>query len=321
MLSALTAFFVSTGACHSFELLLPIDCVIGQSCVIQNYVDIDESSSARDYACGHLTYDGHNGTDFRIPTLADSKRGVNVLAAADGIVERTRDGMDDIGLSQPSPSLAGRECGNGVVISHSDGWETQYCHLGEGSIRVKAGQPVSAGQSIGLVGLSGRTEFPHLHFTVRHNGRVVDPFSTKGTTGSCRGDASLWAPSIARFLDYRAQMVLNSGFSPRPITSEMIETGGALDSTLDSTSPALIGYVRTIGLRAGDVQQMTLIAPDGKIVADHKEAPLDHSKAQSVLFVGIRRPQDGWTAGTYKARYRVLRGQDTVLDHSFSRSF
>src|SRR5262249_35663984 len=50
----------------AFELGLPIDCEVGRSCVIQNYVDHDPSPNARDYQCGTLTYDGHNGTDFRL---------------------------------------------------------------------------------------------------------------------------------------------------------------------------------------------------------------------------------------------------------------
>ena len=86
---------------HAIEFGLPIDCDVGRNCVIQQYVDHDSSSKARDYQCGTLTYDGHNGTDFRLPNLAARRAGINVLAAAvelraivrngrliDGVLER-----------------------------------------------------------------------------------------------------------------------------------------------------------------------------------------------------------------------------------------
>jgi hypothetical protein len=72
------------------ELALPIACEVGQTCLIQNYVDHDPSGNARDYACGGQTYDGHNGIDIRLPSMAQQRAGVAVRAAADGVVRRTR---------------------------------------------------------------------------------------------------------------------------------------------------------------------------------------------------------------------------------------
>ena len=58
---------------QSIQLGLPIACEPGRTCYIQNYTDVDPSASARDYKCGTLTYDGHNGTDFRLPSLASQR--------------------------------------------------------------------------------------------------------------------------------------------------------------------------------------------------------------------------------------------------------
>src|SRR5262249_323708 len=149
-------------------------------------------------------YDKHNGIDIRLLDMAAQKRGVAVLAAAPGRVARLRDGVQDISIRTPgAPSVDGRECGNGVVIDHGGGWETQYCHLAQGSVRVKVGETVKAGTPLGLVGLSGDTEFPHLHITVRHAGQVVDPFAPVGTAaGTCVGQGvpagGLWTPQAAR---------------------------------------------------------------------------------------------------------------------------
>ena len=75
---------------QDISLRLPVACEVGRSCFVQNYVDRDASPAAGDYQCGTLTYDTHDGTDIRVPTLAAQKAGVDVVAAADGAVLRTR---------------------------------------------------------------------------------------------------------------------------------------------------------------------------------------------------------------------------------------
>ena len=58
---------VVVATAHAIELELPIDCEIGRTCAIQQYADHDPSPKSRDYQYGTLTYDTHNGTDFRLP--------------------------------------------------------------------------------------------------------------------------------------------------------------------------------------------------------------------------------------------------------------
>lgn len=314
-------FLVALPAARAIELGLPIDCEVGRICLVQNYVDHDRSGGVSDYQCGALTYDGHNGTDFRVPTTAMQRSGVAVLAVADGQVLRTRDGVADMSVSAPGArSVDGRECGNGAVIAHADGWETQYCHLARGSLRVKSGDQVRVGQPIGQVGLSGKTQFPHVHLTVRLRGEIVDPFAFGASDGSCGGGTALWSPSLREQLSYRAPAVLNTGFADGPVTMEQVDAGEGANLRLRQEGPALVAFVRAIGLRRGDVQRLSVTGPDGGNIVDQTEKPLERDKAQVLLYAGRKRPSEGFTAGHYRADYFVTRESRIVLQRTFEIS-
>lgn len=297
-----------------FELSLPIACEPGRDCFIQNYVDRDASDTAKDYRCGTLTYDDHNGTDFRLPTMQTQRKGVNVLAAADGRVLRIRNDVPDESLrGKDRKSVSGRECGNGVVIAHGENWQTQYCHMERGSVQVRPGQEVKTGEALGRVGLSGLTEYPHLHFTVRHRGDVVDPFAFGAPAGACGSGKMLWATSLHDRLAYQARAILNAGFAADAPTMSAIENGDAARNPPTAASPALVAFVRTIGLKSGDVQSLRLLSPGGQELAKSRLPPLDRNKAQNLLFVGKRLPAAGWERGTYRATYEVEQNGRIVL--------
>ena len=64
------------------------------------YVDHDPGPGVRDYMCGGLTGDGHKGTDIAIRDLAAMAAGVEVRAAAAGVVDALRDGMADVSVDE-----------------------------------------------------------------------------------------------------------------------------------------------------------------------------------------------------------------------------
>lgn len=297
------------------ELVLPVACRIGQDCLIQSYVDHDPGPAATDYLCHGRTYQGHDGTDFRVDSMDRQRGGVSVLAAAAGTVLRIRNDVADISIRDPAaPPLAGQDCGNGLVIAHKDGWETQYCHMARGSVLVTPGQTVAAGARLGRVGLSGNTEFPHLHLTVRHDGQVVDPFADGARPGQCGGGRSLWRASTGIAQSYRRGAVLAAGFATGPVSmADATEHGAAQTPKPDRTAPALVAFVQAVGLEAGDVQHLVLTDPAGAPLAENRAAPLDRDKAQTILFAGRRRPGTIWPAGLYHARYSVFRNGRVLI--------
>ncbi|MBE7217782.1 MAG: M23 family metallopeptidase [Caulobacteraceae bacterium] len=281
----------------------PLACELGRTCFVQRYLDRDPGPGARDYTCGTDTQDGHNGTDIRLRDFADMRRGVAVLAMASGRVARTRDGEPDVSVRERGlQNLDGRNCGNAVVIDHGNGWESQYCHMARGSVAVKPGEVVRAGQPIGRVGLSGETEFPHLHIGLSHAGAAVDPFAPGpgGTPpGACGSGASLWRHTPP----YLTRVVINTGFADRAVDMPAIEAGDIAPPT--PAAPILAAYARLIDLKRGDRLSLTLMAPGGQVLAPAAEPPLAHDEQIAYLLAGKRRPPSGWPRGVYRAVLKV----------------
>lgn len=88
--------------------------------------------------------------------------GQPVLAAAAGKIAFAEDKYDDNPVGKPSASAPKQ--GNSIVIDHGNGEFSMYAHLKRGSVRVKAGESVKAGQPIAQVGNTGNSPIPHLHF-------------------------------------------------------------------------------------------------------------------------------------------------------------
>jgi hypothetical protein len=316
LLGAVTGSFAQPE--QPLVLELPLNCRFGENCFIQQYFDHDNGSGAKDFRCGPMTYDGHDGTDLRLPSVAEEQKGIEVVAAAAGVVRGTRDGMDDVSVRLAGPeSVRGRECGNGVVLVHPGGWETQYCHMAKGSVRVSNGQSVSAGMVLGHAGMSGDAEFPHLHLSVRHGAEKVDPFAWGAAAGACSGGKSLWSEKAAAALVYRSPNILNAGFAPMPVSMDDVESGHAAETKLAVDSPNLLAFVRAIGLRQGDVQTLTVRGPGGVAFARTEVAPLDANKAQWLQFVGKKRTAEMWPRGVYEAQYEVKRDGATALVRRF----
>ncbi|MCC7272967.1 MAG: M23 family metallopeptidase [Alphaproteobacteria bacterium] len=293
---------------EDIRLGLPIACKPGRDCWVVNYVDLDPGPGRRDYRCGAMSYDGHSGTDIAIPDLKAMAAGVPVLAAATGVVRAVRNDMDDVNMRDVSDeAIANRNCGNAVVLTHPGGWETMYCHMRRGSVRVRPKETVAAGQPIGLVGLSGKTEFPHVHLTVRHNGKIVDPFVGTGGRDSCAlGRSPLWDPAALAALPYLPGAIHIAGIAGDRPDIKAARAGDLAAKTLPADAPALVLWTEIYNVVTGDTLRMRLLDPSGKPLTE-AEQRIEKDQARVFRSTGKRRPGERWPAGTYVGEIAYLR--------------
>ncbi|PJJ86136.1 peptidase M23-like protein [Brevirhabdus pacifica] len=299
------------------RLMLPLECELGLTCDFQNLVDHDPGPGTRDFQCGPLTYDGHMGTDIRVPDLAAMEAGVTVRAAAAGRVLRRRDGMADNDLA-PLPVASGqdaRDCGNGVLLDHGGGWQTQYCHMARGSVSVRAGDELPAGAPLGRVGLSGRTEFPHLHFSVTYKGQEVDPFSPTDVAqcplvalpegqpapAATEPAPTLWEPPLRP----RPGGFMRLGFSTALPELDQLRRGGVALKALPADAPALVLWGFGFAARGGDEVLLRIDGPDGPLV--DRRMPVEAPQAQFFRAAGLKREGEAWPPGPYTGLVELWR--------------
>ena len=273
---------------------MPLGCKAGTECFVQQYPDFDPGPGATDPFCGTKTYDGHDGTDIRVLSMADVKRGVPVLALGEGRVLRGRDGVPDRLVVSPEDrrSVAGKECGNGLVVALASGLEAQYCHLKQGSIAVRPGQTVKAGDVLGMVGASGNAAFPHVHITLRKDGDVIEPSTGRLLTAGCLADrdaaSPLWDKTAEAWLQAADDPILAIGLAGAPPLYDRLVQAGP-PAALKAGDTATVGWGWFANLAAGDRIHIVVTAPDGSVFSQTTSDPIPRAKAAFMQFTGRKR--------------------------------
>lgn len=283
---------------------MPLDCVLGETCVIEDYPNVDPTAAATDYRCGLKTRDGHSGTDFALLSFEQMETGVRVIAAADGRVEAIRNTRPDQPYV-PGTDLNGEECGNAVRINHGNGYQSVYCHMKLGSVRVTPGQRVVQGQLLGEVGLSGLTNYPHLHLTITQGSEIVDPFAPSQANACSEPFETLWLDTPA----YADAGLFTVGISDSVPDLDAVQTGIARRTVLSPTDTMVL-YAHIFQGNTHDRIELTMTGPEGNVF-DHT-ATLDQDQAQSMRAYGRRAPDAGWPKGDYRGYARLVRG-NTIL--------
>ena len=230
--------------------------------VIRNYVDQDTTAdSTRDWNCGKRTYDGHKGIDiFPYPYWfykMDNDQ-VEVVAAAPGTIVARADGRFDRQCEWVTGSTS-----NHVVIRHQDGSTARYVHLKKNSVTSKVvGQTVVTGEYLGVVGSSGISTNPHLHFEVSRTSstsQYVDPF---GGICNASNDSTLWINQLP-YIDPGIMKVSTNPISPVFPPCPETETPNEDSCFLGGVSAKFYIFVRD--QRAGTSAAMRILRPDGTV--------------------------------------------------------
>ena len=318
VLIAMSSVNASAGEDHP-TFVFPVDCKIGTSCWIPNYVDMKPGKGVLDYACGDATYDAqphdqHKGTDIAVLDMAAVRYGIPVFAAAAGDVLSQRDGIPDNDLNERTDKVvSSMACGNGVRIQHDNGYISQYCHMKKGSVFVMPGERLKRGQFIGQVGLSGWTEFPHLHFQVTKDGQVVDPFAGVDRQNRCGvGKHTLWDQKTLAAIPYEPTAIYNMGFASAKPDFKAIRSGLYKAKTFSTEVPALVVWADIFRVKKNDRLVLQIKNPRGQIIHD-KVVPITRTQVRYARFSGLRLKQAKWPVGTYQATVSLKRGTKTFV--------
>lgn len=302
---------------HHSNLLLasPIDCSQNSDCWIVNYVDVNPSNINEDFHCNVKTYDGHKGTDFAVPSYQAFEEGVNILAVADGTVLRIRNGETDSLKNEEELDVIRqqqKECGNAILLQHRDGYQTIYCHLKKDSLKVLPDQQVKAGEVIAQLGLSGITEFPHVHLGVMKDGIVLDPFTGQSNQAGCGQDPiSMWHPDS--HITYHQAAIFDARFEMNPPDFDAIERGAKSPEIIPLDSPALLVWAGFYNVEKGDVISISIESPEGEEIASMTR----HSKKDRALQYYYTGKKTGNSLilkrGNYKATIQLSRKEKGKL--------
>lgn len=143
-------------------------------------------------------YDEHDGSDYLLEGSFDTMDAgsATIIAAADGVVVDTEeDQYDHCHTENAEVTCDGHPIrGNYVILEHENGLVTRYWHLMTDSVEVAIGDEVACGDLLGMMGSSGVSTMPHLHFEVNvgdRDGEAIDPYA-----GPYSQPESLWIEQV-----------------------------------------------------------------------------------------------------------------------------
>lgn len=241
---------------------------------ISNFVDRNPTGQPQDFNCGTRTYKNHKGTDFFTAPFWWRKMdedAVEIIAAADGIIiykDGSQDDKNCVNCADDAPA----SCfyWNAVYVQHADGTIAFYGHMKKNSLTTKkVGETVRKGEFLGIVGSSGNSSGPHLHFEIWNNENFTEFYDP--WVGSCNSDIteSMWENQEP----YYNHKILKIMSSPENIVrwKECYDGSPEVD---DSKTTFALGekvvitpFVRD-NITNGPNYKMRLIKPNGDVLYD-----------------------------------------------------
>jgi murein DD-endopeptidase MepM/ murein hydrolase activator NlpD len=216
-----------------------------------------------DYNCGSRTYDtqsgyNHAGTDYFLWPFAFNKMDsseVEIIAAAAGTIIYKSDGNFDRSCTFNSNNW------NAVYVQHADGSVAWYGHMKNGSLTTKTvGQTVAQGEYLGVVGSSGNSTGPHLHFEVYDAANnLIDPYA-----GPCNNmNSASWWIAQRPYVDAAVNHIATNDHPPVFNACPGADIRNERNYFLASDTIFLLLYYRS--LSTGDVATYTIYRPNNSV--------------------------------------------------------
>jgi len=234
-----------------------VDAPYNETWAISYYMDHNMSFGIQDYICGVKTYNGHKGVDIYMWPFYWEQMSLNyteIIAAEAGQIVYKQDQNSDQNCSDGGQW-------NAVYIQHSDGSTAWYGHMKKESLTTKnVGDMVSKGEFLGIIGSSGDSNGPHLHFEVYDsNGALIDPYYD-----SCNAlNIESWWADQKDYLDSNINAVLTHSDYPDFNTCPEVETSN-IQNSFSLTDTVVVGVYLREQLQ-GTSMDLEITRPDGSI--------------------------------------------------------
>ena len=230
---------------------------------ISNFVDHDAAfpDKLRDYTCGVRTYDtnsgyNHQGLDiytWPFTWFQMENNMAEIIAPADGVIIFKSDGKPDKSCSFNNNQW------NAVYLRHDDGSVTWFGHMKSGSLTSKnVGESVVRGEYLGVIGSSGNSTGPHLHFEIYDSSdNLIDPYN-----GICNNTTTWWADQ-KEYYEPNINAVLTHSTPPVFNTCPTTETVNLSDEFAPNVNVYLASYFRD--QQSGTAANYRLYRPNGSV--------------------------------------------------------
>ncbi len=282
---------------------------------ISNYVDHNPNfpNAVQDWACGDRTYDtsaGYNHAGIDIFTWPfgwyqmDNSQAFAVAAADGVIISKTGIYFDR------SCNLSGLTW-NAVYVQHADGSVAWYGHLKKNSLTTKAvGESVTAGEYLGIVGSSGNSTGPHLHFEVYNAAnQLVDTYTGACNTWTSSNDT--WWIAQKPYQEPKINAALTHT-QPPVFNSCPTQESTNLSDNFASGSPVVVGIYLADQL-ANTSGTIEIIRPDNSVADSFTYDFTDFYYAS--YWYWTYNASTFNQAGTWTFRFTYL---GTTINHTFN---